>query len=47
MDRLESPETEPHAVNGSLTKNQRQYNEVKTVFPTNGAETTVYPHAKK
>ena len=46
MDRIESPETEPHAVSGSLTKNQRQYNEAKTVFPTNGAKTTVYTHAK-
>ena len=31
----------------SLTKEQRQYNEAKIVFSTNGVETTVCPHAKK
>ena len=30
-----------------LDKEQRQYNEAKTVFSTNGAETSGHPHAKK
>ena len=33
--------------NWPWTKEQRQYNEAKIVFSTNGAKTSGHPHAKK
>ena len=34
-------------IHSSLTEMQRQFTEERTIFPTNTAETTGHPHAKK
>lgn len=49
MEQNRKPRKESHVniANWSLTKEQRQYNEEKTVLSTNGTGTAGHPYAKK
>ena len=47
-NRIESPEIDPHKYSQQIfDKEQRQYNESKTVFSIDGARTTGHPYVKK